>query len=370
MTNNQVNQSKVFASKSTKTITTFFLVCVLASQSFAQIFQSSGFIPFNENRPTTANVNPNIERGKGYLTIKMVDGRVYDDNPGIRFWKKNRKLVSLFTTEGVLGTLSLNQGRGRTTESPGRVTFDTIKNGTPYSLNWNNIILVDEIPCDFSSLTLTSKVNTTSENGFDDVFNAMQTITGALPNLTVNAATQGILTGTKSVVDLLVRDKLDQSTINATQGITYGMRTGYYVNFASQNPAAWSKYQLNAQNLFMRSGRLMYFDGTNEVPVDKVSYIILEIGVTEPWKEYDTFNEWRANVFALERNAWQANFNQAYTLSLSGDMTASEPLRNNVRRLIENGKRSLREDSAVSTNDKVTILNVVDTQFPVTSATR
>lgn len=360
----------------TSSVVTVLFIFIFAGSSAAQIFQSSGFIKIKEKGQTATTTasgnaassntdNSTIQKGKGYLTIKVADGRIFDDNPGVRFWKTNRKLISLFTTEGSLfERYNLNQGRMRSVASPNNITLNTIKNGTPYSLNWGNIILVEGIPNDFNGLKVTSKITTNTDNGFDDIFNVMQQVTSVFPNLTANAATQGILSGTKSVVDFLVKDKLNQPTIDVSTDISYGMQTGYYVNFASQNPNAWKKYQENAQNLSWNANNniLTLRDGEQDSTVEKVSYIVIQIQVTSPWN-YTTLAEWQKNVFAIEDKQWKADFNRAYYLAKSGDTAASDVLKDNVKSLIDSGKRDLRADNTICSSDKINILAIVDSGF-------
>lgn len=262
-----------------------------------------------------------IKKNSCYITIQIAGERIYhDSNWWTNLVSKNRQA---FVTINVKADYENNKSLEDTRSSK---MVKIQKKQKPVDLGWSQYI-VREIPSTFSSIKLDLALNSTSEDGADEVISIASDLSSTIPALSVAQSYMGIISGAKLILDKVFQKSLAETHLNSSNEILSASKnniaTGYYVIFGKDDSTQYQTYITDSGKLYWDGAQLKY----NNAPITNLTYFIVLIDAKE-----EVFPEKNINMLSNIGTAWA----QFYTLANQkiGSMTIEE---------IEQTKKSSRE---------------------------
>lgn len=148
------------------------------------------------------------------------------------------------------------------------------RNKSATDIGWQRS-LVQMLPTSFTSLNIRLALNTTSQDGVDNIITVASDVSNKVPLLTVAQTALGVVSGAKSLLDQMFNRNLAKSQLTsdfdmvANSALTN--KPGYYVIFGGDAGASYSKYT-SAAGTLKWDGITLTSAG---VPIDDTSYFVV-----------------------------------------------------------------------------------------------
>jgi hypothetical protein len=261
--------------------------------------------------------NTEISNYASYVTLNLLQVNL---NPSQNWYSK---LVSSRRKAFVSTELNINYPDGKTiTDARTTEGRDLPRSGEVFSLGGGSLIC-QKIPATFKKMNFTLKVNTTSNDKFDEFLQITNEVSKNSPELSMVSAIPSGFSGVKSLLDGMFNRQLIKTYINCSQDITPDGNTkpGVYVCFAADDRSFYEKYELENQALIW-DGNILTFKGQ---VVKDVSYFVTSLKAEKsifPPKSIDILSDKTRNWAPLYATADKI----ANTYSLNDTLKAKQEI--------------------------------------------
>lgn len=293
-------------------------ILFFSTQCFA--ISTSNWIPV-KSRKNESKDHTNNNR-KSYITLKYKDDRIYTKS---KWWEKITKINNKAFTEVRISCNNKKNNSNLNATYTSRV-IDAPKEGV-FETGWAPIIIQNQ-PMAFDKLKIEIGLSTSSENALKNLLNKINANT---ETFSVFNGVQGVTAATNLILDSFKESDSNFkhkgfSDIHISGNSSNIEKEGLYVIFMGDSAKDYKKYEQGTLRWSNKSQNLKW----NNEPIDKVSYIVIEVTYSDNRLEsLDTI------ITENETKEWAEYYKEAINLVEQIKKTASQQENSTIQKNID-----------------------------------